>query len=465
MYGGKNTMGVYSNIETYLVSKRKDLPDPKSDPYAALIYMFNAIGVDLQKVNTLFLPSDVTELTHYAKPLKDAKDNDEYQKITRILMAHVSTTDLHNARYAGNASEFQNKLGQIAKISPVSNGSFTLYTGPELKTEAKCKFVSDFVAAKDRTGTADKPICVVEYSSGEISTDGKMAQRTTGAADEIVELEFPAFVGASENCDVRKCKSENFKMLLAKGKGAFIETMAGLLVFLSKTNVSELDKCKEMVASLASYDAYGMYITLICPHGPRSLIPDRLIDGSDGSWCFSIAHSGNYTDIVDNFVSSFSPKIDVSKRDEVVSRLKKDPPTHQMGQKFMEIYKNHVSEIYGNDYMLSPDQLLWAHEVLYKSACRDEIDEGLAINYSGEKEYSQESNFSSFSYNRTFINAGLFSAATLYGGGGESPLGFLQSQYFLKYALVADLGNHKKEMDNYTNPADAKVRSFCLINS
>lgn len=442
-------MSVFATIESYLLSH----------PRLSLVHqLYQRAGITIGESRTIFIP-DISEdeLKKELKKLNNIADPGDFTAFATKLWARLCRDDLHNQKYA-SGGEISNKARQICKMSPVSNGKFKLLSGPDLKTEATCEFAKDFIQAKDHKGIADKPICVVMYK-GDIAADGKEAPMIQhGAAEEYFEPST-AFVGGSEQ--TKKIKTENFESLLAKGRNAFTETMAGLLIYLTKSNVEELASCKQVVATLASYDTYGMYLALVQPYSESSFLPNRLFLEGEDSWAFGVAHSVEYTKIFEDFVSAFSPEIDQSARKEALEKIRHQQSNNQIGQQFKELYKNYTEKVFGVKYELSPEQKLWADELLFKTAYCDEPSEMIAQSYTGQ-DYVGESTYASFAYNKAFSIIGLFNADSLNAKNGA--VSFLRSEYFLKCCLVDEPNTLREEMVKYSNPLSAKARAFCLIN-
>lgn len=430
-------MTIYSNIDSYLIDKHE-----------ALRKLFFRANIDTSRINTLVVPpeKDIKEITSALK----GTDHDKYQHAVDILYAHIFKSDFSSPRLSGGG-EVVNRLNQKCKLSAIAKGKFSLESGAGLGTKAECEFDPDFIAAKGHKIDV-LPICVAIRKSGEIATDGEIVKKASFDAEEVYEVVFQAEVtGGSE--ETKKLKMANYKTLIARGRKAFTETMCGLMAFLDKTDVPEYVACRSMVASLASYDTFGMYIAIIQPENSVSFLPESIYMNVDGAWSFTIAYSGDYCDLIDTFASKHLPVIDSDARKEAISKMRSLPTNTQISQHFKKLYDEYVPKIFGSSYPLSPMQKLWADEILFKSACMcPGIEEMMSSNYPGAN-YESESVFLSWDYNKSFGDP----------NAPNGPIKFYQSEYMFKYTIVSD-AKCRDETAKHANPITAMVKAFCMIN-
>ena len=442
-------MPIYANVKSYL-----------SKHHRAFLELLERVGIDTDNTNTVIVPTEAqikkwtTDIDKYSKT--------EFADLSTKLYAHTFRQNFNDPKVLGAAGfETINGARQLCKVGKISGKEFELMTGADLKTIAKCKIDPNFEPSQNFKDSNQKPICVVVFLSGEIATDGQVKEFSPrGAAEDPIENEvFSTFYGAREDLEkIRKAKCDNFKYLLSKGRQAFAECIGGLLKYLDKTELSELDSCKQVVASLLSYDACATYVVIIQPYGDNSFIPSRLMLDE---WNFTHALAPNYVTIFEEFAAKYAPKIDESARSNALKKARSQLVNVNMSLSFKEIYDEYVPKVYPSDFGLSSSELLWAHEAEFKMIHSVDIIDLLAEQFRGA-DYEKESAYSNEDYIRSCSSYGIFSSESL--RRDNSPNGFAKSEYFLKYTLVADPACCKTELESFSNPLDAKAKAFCLIN-
>jgi hypothetical protein len=441
-------MPIYSNVESYLEKHQR-----------AYLDLLHRVGVNTERMNTVLVPPK-EKIEKWTKDI-DKFDQDEFYKITQEIYAHLFNKNFNDPELAkGRNTQVSNALSQLCEISAITNGKFTLKSGDGLTTIAECEISKDFSPAKDFKGINTKPICIVQYT-GSIATNGKKVEYTRGAGEEdaiSIDQFVDTFYGGVEKEKVKKAKCDNFAYLLSKGDGAFIECIAGLLVFLTKTDISEYDDCKKVVASLLSYDAGASYLALIQPYGDRSFLSDRLLMDD---WAFAPAHSSDYVKIYEDFVACCGPKINEEERKSAIREARSQLSNIAMGLNFNKLYEKHFCKIFGDDFPLSWREALWAHELLFKKCYNNGINDLLAESYSGE-DYEKETTFTNADYVKSCANSGVYSSDLL--KMDCSPKGFVNSEYFFKYTLVAEPSCCKDALSKHSNPLDSRAKAFCQIN-
>lgn len=442
-------MPVYSNVKSYLQQHQKPLFE-----------LLERVGVDTSKINTIVIPSK-GDITKWSSEI-DKYDPKEFDQLAVKLYCYLFSQNFNDQKVKMSGEvEVINRARQLCKIGKMSNGSFDLMSGEGLKTVAKCEIDSSFVPSKNFKDDGQKPICVVKTLSGEIATDGKISDyKDLKGAGEDSPADVGIFFGASEDIQkIRKVKCDNFKHLLSKGRHAFVECIAGLLVYLTKTELSEFDECKSVIASLLCYDACATYIVLVQPYGDNSFIPNRLyLD----DWAFAPAHSSDYVKVFEDFVAAYGPKIDEEARKDGLKKARSMLSSVGMSLSFKDIYEQYVPKVYPSNFGLKASELLWAHEAEFKIIHSSDILEIMAEQFRGE-DYHKESAYSSPDYIKMCSASGIFSSESL--KRDNSPRGFVNSEYFLKYTLVNEPSCCKDELAKCSNPLDARARAFCLINS
>lgn len=445
-------MPVYSTVESYLEKHHKKFLD-----------LLHRVGVNTERLNTVIIPPDA-EIEKWSKAI-DSMDLDGFQKFTNQIYAHLFNKVLNEKTLSEGQNQITNALQQICKFTKLTNGKFEIHSGPDVDkpTEtAQCEIDKNFEAAKDFKGISTKPIAVILRKSGGIATDGKrMEFKTTGSAEdveeEMIEEAYHSFSGGVDNDKAIKAKCDNFKLLMSKGKHAFTECIAGLLVYLQKSNVSEFDSLKKVVASLLTYNAAATYIVLFQPYGKGSFIPHRLMTEE---WCFAPARSSDYVKIFEDFAAEHAPKIDDGARKTALREARSGLTNVYMGVHFKKIYEQYFSKVFPSDFDLTCEQALWAHEALFKM-CYADATEMHAEAFRGEN-YEEESTFTNPKYIKSCAETGVYSSDSL--KCDCSPRGFVNSEYFLKYTIPAEPSCCKDEMSKHSNPLDATARAFCQIN-
>jgi hypothetical protein len=230
-----------------------------------------------------------------------------------------------------------------------------------------------------------------------------------------------------------------------------------LLIYLDKSNVSEFDALKQVVASLLTYNAKAVFIVLFQPYGKGSFVPARLMTEE---WCFTEGRREDYIEIFESFASKYSPKIDDGVRKTALREARSGLTNVYMGVQFRKIYEQYFSKIFPSDFELTWSQALWAHEALFKMCYSDDNDM-YAEMFRGE-DYEGESTFTNPKYIKSCAESGVYSSDSL--KAYCSPKGFVNSEYFLKYTLPAEPSCCKDDMKNYSNPLSAAARAFCQIN-
>jgi len=445
-------MPVYSTVESYLEKHHKKFLD-----------ILHRVGVNTERLNTVIIPPE-SAVDKIHKSI-DSLDVDEFQKLTSQVYAHIFNRVLNEKTLGEGQTQLTNALQQICKFTKMTNGKFEIHSGPDVDKPshtAQCEIDKNFEAAKDFKGISTKPIAVILIKSGEIAIDGKrMEYKPTGSGEEVeeemVEEAYSSFTGGSDNDKCMKSKCDNFRLLMSKGKHAFTECIAGLLVYLSKSQVSEFDGLKKVVASLLTYCPVATYIVLFQPYGKGSFVPNRLITEE---WCFAPARSADYVKIFEDFAAEHAPKIDDGARKTALREARGELTNVYMGVKFKKIYEQYFSKIFPSDFELTCEQALWAHEALFKM-CYGDATEMFAETFKGE-DYVEESTFTNPKYIKSCAESGVYSSDSL--KCDCSPKGFVNSEYFLKYTLPAEPSCCKDEMAKHSNPLDAVARAFCQNN-
>lgn len=427
-------MSIYCSVTQYL---EKENPEFKK--------LLDAICIGNLYINTLLVPppAKVTEIKKKLDAASKSQDVKAYAKMIQVIYSHIFYIDVSGKRF-NDGGLFANRARVLAKFSPISKGQFTMSTGPKYETVAKCTIDPQVTVAESLKG--DKlPFCIVHYT-GDIDPEGNLQpageKAMTGASEHINESQ--EFVGGN---DIVKIKTENFYTLLKGGRDYFTMAIAGLFDALEKNTSPELNNAKKIVATLNSYDAFGLYIVLVQPFSTNSFLPDRLFTTEE--WAFAHKHTSDYVSIFESASKNISDyNINVAKRDSVLAEARDLLKNNQVGQTYKQMYTDSVSEIFGSDY-LTPDEKFWADEVLFKAVQKfPEISEELPLVYSG-KDYVSESTMASWEFNRQFPNT-------------ENK--FVESEYFLKYTLVND-EKCRNALSKVVNPMSARARAFCMINN
>jgi hypothetical protein len=448
-------MTVYGRVEPYLERKSEVSNEHR------FLMLLKQIGIETHQLNTVVIPTKGVLDDWY----KRGEDVENFCQVSKEIGCYLFYKALDEKTLSSGQNQFENRSYQICKFTKLTNGKFEIHSGPDLEKpeeKAMCELAKDFQAGKDSKCINTRPIAVVICKDGKISANGKINERrVNGSADdmeeEIIEDTYQSFVGASDNDKAFSRKCENFKLLSSKGKHAFTECVAGLLMYLQKTDISEFDPLKKVVASLLTYNAVATYIVLFQPYGKGSFIPPRLMTDE---WCFAPARSSDYVKIFEDFVAQHAPKIDDGVRKTALREARSGMSNVAMGMNFKKIYEQYFSKIFPSDFDLTCEQALWAHEALFKMCYCDE-KEMFAETYRGE-DYQEESTFTNPKYIKACVGAGLYSSDSM--KLDCSPKGFVNSEYFLKYTLVSEPSCCKDEMTKHSNPLDATARAFCQIN-
>jgi len=442
-------MTVYPRVELYLQEHQQQL-------YKLMI----SVGIDTSTINSIIIP--MKDVMDEWMKIRARENVDEICLLAKHICAYLFGTVLDEKNLSSGQTQLINKASQICKFTKLTNGKFEIHSGPNIEKSpkiAECELLKEFQAAKDFKCLNKRPIAVAICKKGEISPDGIVSEKKyNGSSDdmeeEIIEDVYQSFEGGSEDAIKRKC--ENFELLMKKGNHAFTECIAGLLLYLEITDISEFEPLKKVVASLLTFNPVATYIVLFQPYGKNSFIPPRLMTDE---WCFAPARSEDYVEIFRRF-SKLAPVIDENARKTALREARSGITNVAMGTNFRKIYEQYFSKIYPPDFDLTYEQALWAHEALFKM-CYGTAYDMFADTYRGE-DYKEESTFTNPNYIKACVGSGLYSSDSL--KCDCSPKGFVNSEYFLKYALVEEPSHWVDEMSKHSNPLDATARAFCQIN-
>jgi hypothetical protein len=448
-------MNTYCSIDNYLKHNHREFRKLLGD-----------CCIDISTAQTLLIPSEAV-VKKYKVERKNA-DKKKFADLSKKLTAHMIFQNLLDKQFMGGDSG--NKLQQLIRLTAPKNGVLEMHTGPDFKTVAKLKIIKDFEPRLGMKGD-QIPISVAEIE-GDIAIDGKSWQTRSSAPGPRTIGQRTArarargrgeddIIGGSET------KRKNYEILLAQGENhkdhghcPFVSTIGGLLAWLQtekNMQIPEYDTIRKRIASLVSYDAVGMYFAIIQPFSDNSFLTNDIIN----EWSFAQKESSDFPAIWQDFANKFCPS---SSDRSTFLESRGDFVSQSTPLTFIDIYNSAVPKVF--DGVISPEQKLWADELLFISYMRchrgdnsaaqiREFGELVGVAHPGNN-YIAESLYSSEDYWRKFGNSQL--------DGENGPVVFHKSEFFLKHTIVDDSNICKEIITKCTKSPTKYSIAFREIN-
>ena len=450
---------------------------------AELAEYYSRLCINIDSYPLVLIPDD-KKLEKILKGANGSKEEEfEARKLALSFLIHANVYDdsFDSSKFYTNGLRQQVKImksvsgaGRTSKDS--SKISFTVYSGSDFKTKAECNIHPDFeppLSMNTKKGDGAIMGKLIATLNGDIAVNGNMK------VDEKTKKKVEKMFGGAYNAYETKSKNdklEKFNKLFTKAaanpkSNPFMACIAGLLVYV-KDNISSSKDCHrayQLIKTLSTHDALGLYLVLFQPYGDHQFISDEICCGWDGAE--KSADSGSeYIRLFDNICSWCSCECCSKDSLESLRSQAKDELENLLTAKdrvldIQKTYNDYCIKMFGDDFLNSA-QKLWADEFLYMShmtfenSCKnDNIVEGmnkikdLAQSHYTGMNYGTESLFSDSKYWQD--NADTRSVTR-----SEK---FLESPFFLKCCFT-DSEECKKYTESCCNPMSSKAKAYFMIN-
>jgi len=465
-------MVVYCSTHNYLLKEHPDFADCARDA---------CISPDDYPLVIIPPKKDITAI---AKAL-NTDDPVKYRETKMKLLSYFVHAKPRSEDFK-EKPEGVNGLRQRVRFSGLKDNQFVMHSGKDFTTLATCKYVNDFTpalsAAKNREGESMHKY-VATLDKGEISLDG--ISRNDSVPDNVAKLMGGAYVAYETGKDVDK--KSKFEELLKSWhhaidsdskKNPFVSAIAGLICCIKKglenqqsEHYEHYHRACQLVKSLGTYDALGMYLVLFQPFGPHQFIP-QMFTSREWDGAEKAADSGSeYCDLfecVDNLCSCDCCK-KISSRDAAIRDMDEMFDDKERASGIMGVYEKYIPQMFGDDF-LDCKQKLWADELSFrlhssfKYGCKGSTKDlkhsiekmvDLAKNMFPGKNYKSESLFSKPEYWSTA------SIDSITGSTGSNA--FIKSEFFLKCCFTSS-PECKDYVSCCSNPISTKTRTYFAIN-
>lgn len=405
---------------------------------------------------------------------KSKRSVDELKKLEDTVRAHCIHAKIHDSAY--NPNEFHNNgLGHKTRVTLPKGDSLEIHSGEKLDNVAKCE-LADFKAGYSSRGdgTKFKNMAVAIIKTGSISITGLRSTDPNPEVTPFYGAGYPEFQSSDTGkLDKFEKMLRTLKTNIEQGnhKNPFVSAIAGLMKYLMENKNKDADHTRayQLVVSLSTYDALGMYIVLLQPYGQHQFLNDKFTsqiwDGAE----LATDNEGDFCNLFQQF-SSECDCIDHAKAAQLVSEARRETSSGRTASlKLVELYKEYIPKIFGDDYLEAP-QKLWADECLFRlhkcfeqncESPKERLLKALAcmVDYASHhpgNDYQAESLYWDSEY-------WMENAAKESINGNAGPGAFGASDFFLKHKLVESTKS-KRYVGGCINPMSTRARSYCLIN-
>lgn len=471
-------MVVYCSISNYLLKKHQDFAQCFEDA---------CIAVDQYPVLVIPPKDEIKAIMD----MQNTKSPEEFETAKKKLLSYlIHAKPKHDDKEFTDKPEGTNGLRHQVRFAKVTKDGFILHTGKKFNVAATCTFDKEFIppnsSSRERAGQSVHKYVVKMEKGGDISVDG--INKNEKVSEEVEKMYGGAYEGFKSADQDNSNKKATFEKMLNSWKAAidsgskknpFVSSIAGLICWIKRgledknsPNYTHYHRAYQLVKSLGTYDAFGLYIVLIQPFGPYQFLP-KLLTSMEWDGAEKSAESG------DEYCSLFE-SIDgmcdceccckTSARQKGVEFVTDALSDKDKAARIYEAYQTYIPEMFGDDF-LDSTQKLWADELLFKlheffrsKCCGNASDLKSAIDsmveYAGESSpginYTSEALFAKPSYWKDVADMNSINK-------GTGPSKFIDSEFFLKCCFTSST-ECKSYVQCCNNPMSTRARSYFMIN-
>lgn len=471
-------MVVYCSISNYLIKKHPDFAQCFEDA---------CITVDQYPLLVIPTKDEIKAIMD----MQNTKSPEEFETAKKKLLSYlIHAKPKHDDSEFSSKPEGTNGLRQQVRFAKVTKDGFILHTGKKFNVAATCTFDKEFIppnsSNRERAGQSVHKYVVKMEKGGDISVDG--INKNEKVSEEVEKMYGGAYEGFKSADQDNSGKKATFEKMLRVWKTAidsgnkknpFVSAIAGLICWIKRgledknsPNYTHYHRACQLVKSLGTYDAFGLYIVLIQPFGPYQFLP-KILTSQEWDGAEKSADSGDeYCDLFESIdgMCGCDHCCKSSARDRGVEFVNEALGDKDKAVRIFEAYQTYIPEMFGDDF-LDNTQKLWADELLFKlhkyfetKCCGSADDLKSAIDSMVEyaeqsspgKNYASEALFAKSNYWKDVADMTSITSST----GSNS---FVDSPFFLKCCFTSST-KCKSYVQGCNNPMSARARSYFMIN-